>query len=110
MVINPDGFDKNLWSVYAPGAKVSDLHALTGFSTFVESVGKKVIEVEAEDGKKYAFLPTQEIRVWRGEYIKEGDNIDDGTGKGTNLPIGDKKPLVIKGNEITPSDEFYSYW
>jgi hypothetical protein len=99
MVLNEHGFDKNLWSVYKPDSKMQDLHSLTGFNTFVDSVKKKVIEVETENGNKYSFLPTQKIKVWRGEYAKEGDGLE----------IGSKKPVEIKGSEIKETDEWYSY-
>jgi hypothetical protein len=106
MILNKDGFDPNLWSVYKPGAKYSDLHSLTGFNTFVGSIKKKVIEIETETGEKYAFLPNQKIKVWRGKIVKEGDHIEDDH---KLLNVGEKIPEEIMGADIKETDEFLSY-
>ena len=63
--LNEGGLDDGLWTVYNPESKMQDLHSLTGFSIFIDSVKRKVIEVEFPDGKKTTLLPVEKVNVKR---------------------------------------------
>lgn len=58
--------DPVLLDVYKDGSKVSDLHSMTGFNTFVSSVKMKAIRVHDDlDNKDYVFAPISKCRIKR---------------------------------------------
>ena len=84
--LNESGLDEGLWTVYNEDSKMSDLHSLTGFSIFVDSVKKKVIEAELPDGKKVTFFPTEKVKVKR-----------------------DGKDSIVLGSELLETDEWVDF-
>lgn len=65
--LNPEGQDMLLQNIYKEGSTISDLHSVTGHSSFCSSVNQKGIHVTDENGKKWAFLPKSKIKIIRGE-------------------------------------------
>lgn len=63
--LNPEGQDPLLKDIYREGSEISDLHSVTGHSTFCSSISQKGIHVTDETGKKWAFLPKSKIKIIR---------------------------------------------
>jgi|SRR5574344_1423143 hypothetical protein len=71
----------------------NDAHSHTGFSTFVESVNRQIIEIEDMDThKKFVFDPEQKIKVR----------------KGTPLGVNDKEEIIL-GKDFSANDVFVDY-
>jgi hypothetical protein len=83
--LNPKGMEPSLWKVYNPDSTMDDLHSLTGFSVFVDSVKKKVIEIDTGD-KKITLFPTEKIKVNRNG-----------------------KEMELLGSEILPTDDWIGF-
>jgi hypothetical protein len=77
--LNDSGLDKSLWNVYRPDSDCDDLHSKTGFSIFIDSTKKKVIEVILPSNEAITFLPTERVVVNRGgiETTIVGSDIKD---------------------------------
>lgn len=83
--LNPEGLDQTLYNVYKDGSKVSDLHSMTGFGTFVDSVKMKGIHVhDTVTNKDYVFAPTSNVLIKKADgtqkkvqaqYLEESDTI-----------------------------------
>lgn len=58
--------DEVLYNVYKDGSDTSDLHSMTGFGTFVESINMNAIRVYDDvDKKSYVFAPISKCRIIR---------------------------------------------
>ena len=82
-VLNKNGIDKVLFSVYDPVHGNNDLHSTTSFATFGSSVNLQINEIVDENGKTWLCLDDQSIVVKRdgqqitvlGKELKETDEI-----------------------------------
>ena len=82
--------DPVLYSVYRDGSDTSDLHSMTGFGTFVGSIGMKAIRVHDDvDNKDYVFANSSKVRVERAGCPADG--------------------LVIKACELQPTDHILEH-
>jgi hypothetical protein len=88
--LNPNGLDQVCYDLYGPTGN-QDAHSTTGFNVFCKAIGKDVIEIEDENGKKIIFVPEQQIKIRR---------------KGL---IGDMEEMIIKGEQFLETDEFLGY-
>lgn len=79
--------DKTLYEVYKDGSKVSDMHSMTGFGTFVDSIGMKAIRVHDDvNDKDYVFAANSKCKVRRGE-----------------------NEIVVKAEELQPFDHIIEH-
>ena len=83
--LNDQGTDPTLKAIYAPGG-LGDLHAVTGFNTFVGPLHKEIIDAVDESGKTWSFLPEQKMTIKRNG-----------------------QDIVIRGSEIIETDSIVDY-
>lgn len=106
-VLNPQGVDPMLYELYKDGSTLGgDMHAVTGFKTFVDPCHREIIEATDENGKVWIFDPIQALRIMpRKKNV--GAEVD------LNVALYDDKKdyyyQIVKGNEIVEDDVILDY-